>query len=156
MPHTKTPLYWPKYTIIYHSVVCLLLPQHRRLPCCTAVNVNTWLDFTVCNEARGGEEDGEIKEGKGWERQRGRRVRRLTDDIVTQPSKEKAPPGQNAPQGKIYHRHMERETVKSKQAPSPLTVLQGAPVSSILHAGACLKPLLLVSAWAAWLCCPGP
>lgn len=70
--------------------------------------------------------------------------------------KEKAPPGQNAPQGKIYHRHMERETVKSKQALGPLTVLQGAPFSSILHAGACLKPLLLLSAWPAWLCCPGP
>lgn len=76
--------------------------------------------------------------------------------ISSQPYKERAPPGQNAPQGKIYHTHMERETVKSKQALGSLTVLQGAPVSSILHAGACLKPLLLVSAWAAWLCCPGP
>lgn len=44
------------------------------------------------------------------------------------------PPGQNALQGKIYHRHTERETVKSKQALGPLSVLQGAPVSSILHA----------------------
>lgn len=76
--------------------------------------------------------------------------------IQSQPWKEKAPPGQNDLQGKTYHRHMERETVKSKQALGPLTVLQGAPVSSILHAAACLKPLLLVSAWAAWLCCPGP
>ena len=76
--------------------------------------------------------------------------------MQSQHYKEKAPPGQNTPQGKIYHRHMERERVKSKQALGPLTVLQGAPVSSILHAGACLKPLLLVSAWAAWLCCPGP
>lgn len=67
----------------------------------------------------------------------------------SRPYKEKAPPGQNGPQGKIYHRHMERETVKSEQTTGLLTVLQGAPVSSILHAGACLKPLLLVSARAA-------
>lgn len=52
--------------------------------------------------------------------------------------------------------YIERQSVKSKQALGFLTVLQGAPVSSILHAGACLKPLLLVSAWEAWLCCPGP
>lgn len=38
---------------------------------------------------------------------------------------------------------MEKQTVKSKLALGPLTVLQGAPVSSILHAGACLKPPLL-------------
>lgn len=49
-----------------------------------------------------------------------------------------------------------RESVTSKQGQGPLTVLQGAPVSSILHAGACLKPLLHESARAAWLCCPGP
>lgn len=35
-----------------------------------------------------------------------------------------------------------RESVKSKQGQGPLTILQGAPFSSILHAGACLKPLL--------------
>lgn len=52
--------------------------------------------------------------------------------------------------------YVERETVKSKQALGPLTVLQKAPVSFILHAEACLKLLLLISAWAAWLCCPGP
>ncbi len=69
--------------------------------------------------------------------------------IQSKPYKEKAPPGQNGPQGKIYHRHMERETLKSKQTMGPLSVLQGALASSILHAGACLKPLLLVSAWAA-------
>lgn len=62
----------------------------------------------------------------------------------------------NALQGLIYRRREEGEAVKSKQAPCPATVQRGAALSSILHAGACLKLLLLDSAWAAWLCCPGP
>lgn len=48
------------------------------------------------------------------------------------------------------------ESVQSKQGPGPLTVLQGAPVSSILHAGASLKAGLLDSAWAAWRGGAGP
>lgn len=65
--------------------------------------------------------------------------------------KEKDPPGQNAPQGQIHHRHEEREAVKAKQTLGTPSVLQGVQVSFILHAGACLKPSLLLSAWAAWL-----
>lgn len=61
------------------------------------------------------------------ERQRGRGG----VDPMTQPQhyKEIAPPGQNALHDKIYYSHMERE----RQALGPLNVLQGAPVSSILH-----------------------
>lgn len=37
----------------------------------TAVNVNSWLVVTVCNEARGGEEDGE-RSGEGWSKREGK------------------------------------------------------------------------------------
>lgn len=49
----------------------------------TAVNVNAWLVITVCNEARGGEEDGERRREKVERKIGGRGLRGLTHDIVT-------------------------------------------------------------------------
>lgn len=69
------------------------------------------------------------------------RLWRLNLDIV--------PHRESSTWPKLLVGYMERQSVKTKHALGFLTVLQGAPVSSILHAGACLKPLLLSSACAA-------
>lgn len=109
----------------------------------TAVNFNSWSALTAHNKARDAEE-GKWRRGKMVTKGGGKQTHLPKRSLQRQSSTWPKTPCKVKP-------ITVREAIKAKWALGTLTVHQGVQVSYILHAGVCLKSLLLLCAWAALL-----
>lgn len=119
----------------------------------TAVNVNAWLVNCLQQAQRGRRRQGKME----TRLEEDRRVKGMNDDKVTALQRQHSTWPKITLQGKKSQAHQKESNNSYSNRLSVLWLFwQGALVSSILHARACLKLLLLLSEWAAKLCCPCP